>query len=253
MTRRHPCRGIGLRVRPVSEHLGGPGDGFFGDGDLRDFPELFQPVLSFAGLGVVLTAASFNLVGETISDPINLIGKIDNPFWVAVAMSMIILATISTNTAANVVSPTNVFQNVAPKYINENKGVILTGIIGIVLMSWELLKKLGWLDTDVSVESLYSNWLVSYSSLLGPIAGIMVVDYFLIKNQSYDLLALYQDDAGYPAWNKAGFTAFLIPVGLTVIAMTTGELSWFYKYGWFMGSILGGLIYYVAARGERGG
>ncbi len=119
-------------------------------------------------------------------------------------------------------------------------------------MSWELLKKLGWLETDVSVESLYSNWLVSYSSLLGPIAGIMVVDYFLIKNQSYDLLALYQDDAGYPAWNKAGFTAFLIPVGLTVVAMTTGKLSWFYTYGWFMGSILGGLIYYVVARGERG-
>ena len=111
-------------------------------------------MLMFAGLGVVLTAASFELVGETISDPINLIGKIDSPFWVVLAMLMIILATISTNTAANIVSPTNVFQNVAPKYINENKGVILTGIIGILLMSWELLKKLGWLETDVSVEGL---------------------------------------------------------------------------------------------------
>jgi len=205
-------------------------------------------MLMFAGLGVVLTAASFNLVGETVSDPINLIGKIDSPFWVVLAMLMIILATISTNTAANIVSPTNVFQNIAPKYINENKGVILTGLIGIVLMSWELLKKLGWLDTDVSVESLYSNWLIAYSSLLGPIAGIMVVDYFLIKNQSYDLLALYKDNAGYPAWNTAGFIAFLIPVSLTLVAITTGYLSWFYSYGWFTGSILGGLIYYFVAR-----
>jgi len=207
-------------------------------------------MLMFAGLGVVLTAASFNLVGETISDPINLIGKIDNPTWVVLSMLMIILATISTNTAANIVSPTNVFQNIAPKYINENKGVILTGIIGIALMSWELLKKLGWLETDVSIESLYSNWLVTYSSLLGPIAGIMVVDYFLIKGQSYDLLALYQDNAGYPAWNKAGFIAFLIPVGFTLVAITTGKLNWFYDYGWFTGSILGGLIYYFAARNE---
>jgi NCS1 family nucleobase:cation symporter-1 len=205
-----------------------------------------------SGLGVVLTAASLELVGETLSDPINLIGHIDSPVWVVLSMLMIILATISTNTAANIVSPTNSFQNIAPRYINENRGVLITGIIGILLMSWELLKKLGWLESDVSVESLYSNWLLGYSSLLGPIAGIMIVDYFLIKGQSYNLLALYQDDAGYPAWNKAGFTAFLIPVGLTLIAISTGKLNWFYDYGWFTGSILGGLIYYLVARGEIG-
>ncbi len=209
-------------------------------------------MLLFAGLGVVLTAASASLVGETISDPINLIGRIDSPFWVVLAMLMIILATISTNTAANIVSPTNVFQNVAPKYINENKGVIITGIVGIALMSWELLKKLGWLDTDVSVESLYSNWLIGYSSLLGPIAGIMVVDYFLVKKQEYDVLALYQDGAGCPAWNVPGFVAFLVPVALTIIAITTGHLSWFYDFGWFTGSILGGLIYYFVAGREAG-
>jgi len=209
-------------------------------------------MLLFAGLGVILTAASVELTGEVISDPINLIGRIDNDFWVVVAMLMIILATISTNTAANIVSPTNVFQNIAPKFINEDRGVLITGFIGIALMSWELLKKMGWLDTDVSVESLYSNWLIGYSSLLGPIAGIMIVDYFLIKKQSYNLLALYQDNAGYPAWNKSGFIAFLIPVGLTVVAITTGKISWFYDYGWFTGSILGGLIYYLVARGEIG-
>ena len=204
----------------------------------------------FAGLGVVLTAASVTLVGETISDPINLIGKIDSPLWVTLAMAMIVLATISTNTAANIVSPTNVFQNVAPKIINENRGVILTGVIGILLMSWELLKRLGWLETDVSVESLYTNWLLGYSSLLGPIAGIMIVDYFLVKKQSYDLVALYKDNAGYPAWNVAGFTAFLIPVALTGLALKLPALGWFYDYGWFTGSILGGLIYYVVAKKE---
>ncbi len=204
----------------------------------------------FSGLGVLLTAATMDLVGETIADPVNLVGRIDNTAWVVLSMFMIIVATISTNTAANVVSPTNSFQNIAPRHISEARGVIITGLIGIALMSWELLKKLGWLETDVSVESLYSNWLLGYSSLLGPIAGIMIVDYFLIKKQSYDLLALYQDNAGYPAWNKAGFVAFGVPVGLTMIAITTGELSWFYTYGWFTGSILGGLIYFFAARGE---
>jgi NCS1 family nucleobase:cation symporter-1 len=208
----------------------------------------------FAGLGVVLTAASFELVGETVSDPINLIGRIESPFWVVLAMLVIILATISTNTAANIVSPTNVFQNVAPRLINENKGVILTGIIGIALMSWELLKKLGLIETDVSVEGLYSNWLIGYSSLLGPIAGIMVVDYFLVRDQQYDVIALYKDNAGYPAWNVPGFVAFGIPVALTIAALIIGNTSWFYgfyTYGWFSGSILGGLIYYIVAGGGK--
>ena len=203
----------------------------------------------FSGLGVLLTAASFELVGETISDPINLIGKIESTGWVALAMFMIIVATISTNTAANIVSPTNSFQNVAPKYINEAKGVLLTGFIGIALMSWELLKRLGWLESDVSLESLYSNWLVGYSSLLGPIAGIMIVDYFLVRNQSYDLLSLYKDGGTYPAWNVPGFVAFLVPVSLTIAAIISGGDSafhdWFYSYGWFTGSTLGGVIYYL--------
>lgn len=205
----------------------------------------------FAGLGVLLTAASEGLVGETIADPINLIGRIDNTLWVVLSMLIIILATISTNTAANIVSPTNSFQNIAPKYIDETKGVLVTGAIGILLMSWELLKKIGWIESDVSLESLYSNWLVGYSSLLGPIAGIMIVDYFIIKGQSFELLALYKDNAGYPAWHVPAFIAFLVPVSLTVGAIIVGVgayYDWFYSYGWFTGSTLGGLIYYLAAR-----
>lgn len=204
----------------------------------------------FAGLGVLLTAASVDLVGETVSDPINLIGKIDSTFWVIVSMIMIIVATISTNTAANIVSPTNDFQNIAPKLINQTKGVIVTGLVGIALMGWELLKKMGWLESDISVESLYSNWLIGYSSILGPIAGIMIVDYFVIRKQMFDLPALYIRNSTYPAWNRAGFIAFLVPVSLTIIAITTGSLGWFYSYGWFTGSLLGAGIYYIMARGE---
>jgi nucleobase:cation symporter-1, NCS1 family len=202
----------------------------------------------FASLGVVLTAASKQLVGETVSDPITLIGMIDNSFWVIIAMVMIIIATLSTNTAANIVSPTNDFQNIAPKYINQTKGVLLTGLVGIVLMSWELLKKLGWIVSDVNIESMYSNWLLGYSSLLGPIAGIMIVDYFLIKKQNLNLVDLYKDGGTYPAFNIGGFIAFFIPVAMTILALTTDILPWFYQYGWFTGSITGGIIYYFASQ-----
>lgn len=198
----------------------------------------------FAALGVVLTAASPALVGETVSDPITLISKIDSPVWVAVSMVIIILATLSTNAAANVVAPTNDFQNVAPRVINQTRGVLLTGLVGILLVGWELLKKLGWLDSDVSVESLYSNWLIGYSSLLGPVAGIMIVDYFVVRRRELDLPGLYKDGV-YPAWNTAGFVAFLVPVALTFVALFVEQLGWFYSYGWFTGSLLGAVLYWV--------
>ncbi|WP_020674879.1 NCS1 family nucleobase:cation symporter-1 [Geopsychrobacter electrodiphilus] len=198
----------------------------------------------FATLGVVLTAASTTLVGETISDPISLIGKIHSPFWVILSMIMIIIATISTNIAANVVSPTNDFQNAFPKYINMKRGTLLTGLVGILLMGWELLRKLQWVHSDVSVESMYSNWLLGYSSLLGPIAGIMIVDYFITRKQKLNLIDIYKTGGEYPNFNSAGLLAFFIPVGLTIFALSTGNLMWFYDYGWFTGSALGGILYW---------
>ncbi|WP_192980348.1 NCS1 family nucleobase:cation symporter-1 [Pseudomonas sp. EggHat1] len=197
----------------------------------------------FAALGVVMTAASEGLVGQTVADPVSLIGHIQSPGWVALAMALIIVATLSTNTAANIVSPTNDFQNIAPKLIDRTKAVILTGLIGLGLMGHELLKKLGLLVSELSLESVYSNWLLGYSSLLGPIAGIMVVDYFLIKKQQLDLAGLYRDDV-YPAWNWIGFAAFAVPVALTLLSLGSNAFSWFYDYGWFTGSFLGGLIYF---------
>ena len=197
----------------------------------------------FAALGVVLTAASASLVGQTVSDPVSLIGHIQSPVWVALAMALIIIATLSTNTAANIVSPTNDFQNLAPKWIGRTLAVLLTGLVGLLLMAHELLKKLGLIVSDVSLESVYSNWLLGYSSLLGPIAGIMVVDYFLIRRQTLNLAGLYRDDV-YPAWNAAGFIAFGVPVALTLLSLQSSSFSWFYDFGWFTGSALGGLIYY---------
>ena len=201
----------------------------------------------FAALGVVMTAASEKLVGVTVSDPVSLIGHIQSPGWVALAMALIIIATLSTNTAANIVSPTNDFQNIAPKLINRTMAVILTGLVGLALMAHELLKKLGLLVSDVSLETVYSNWLLGYSSLLGPIAGIMVVDYFIIRQQKLDLEGLYLDGV-YPAWNWNGFIAFGVPVVLTLLSLGSSAFSWFYDYGWFTGSLLGAAIYYGLSR-----
>ncbi len=208
---------------------------------------LSAPLLVLVGLGLLVWALPHISVSELLAQPpkrpegASVTGYFIG--WVAVAMALIIVATLSTNTAANIVSPTNDFQNIAPKLIGRTRAVWLTGFIGLALMAHELLKKLGWIVSDLSLESVYSNWLLGYSSLLGPIAGIMVVDYFLVRRQRLDLAGLYRDDV-YPAWNWPGFAAFAVPVALTVMALGNRQFHWFYDYGWFTGSLLGGALYY---------
>ncbi len=200
----------------------------------------------FSALGVVMTAASLSLFGETISDPVTLIGKIDSGFWVVIAMVIIILATISTNAAANMVAPTNDFQNIMPRVINMSRGVLLTALVATLLVIWEVLRRSGFVTSEVSLESLYSNWLLSYSSLLGPIAGVMIADFYLIRRQKLNVPELYKDDSSYGKYNWAGIISFLLPAALALIAFNAGSESpifWLYQYGWFSGAFIGLVLY----------
>ena len=202
----------------------------------------------FSALGVVMTAASLNLFGETISDPVTLIGKIDGGFWVVIAMVIIILATISTNAAANMVAPMNDFQNIMPRVINMSRGVLLTALVATVLVIWEVLRRSGFVTSEVSLESLYSNWLLTYSSLLGPIAGVMIADFYLIRKQKLNVAELYKDDSSYGKYNLAGIISFLLPAALALIAFNAGGESpifWLYNYGWFTGAFMGLVLYVI--------
>jgi len=84
----------------------------------------------------------------------------------------IAIATISVNIAANVVSPANDFANLAPNHISFKTGGLITGICGILIMPWKLMS---------SADIYIFEWLVGYSALLGPIAGIMIVDYWILR------------------------------------------------------------------------
>jgi NCS1 family nucleobase:cation symporter-1 len=101
----------------------------------------------------------------------------------------IAIATISVNIAANVVSPANDFANLAPKYISFKTGGLITGIIGILIMPWKLM---------ASADIYIFEWLVGYSALLGPLAGIMIVDYWIIRKQNLEVNDLYKFDGRYP-------------------------------------------------------
>lgn len=199
----------------------------------------------FASLGVVLTAASVQIFGVAIPDPISLIGRMDNTFFIIVAMILIVLATISTNTAANIVSPTNDFQNIMPKAINMKRGVLLTGLVGILIMLYDLLKLIGVTQGD-GLEGRYVGWLLTYSSILGPIAGIMIVDFFMIKKQELDVSELYNTNGIYKGFRPTAMIAFLVPAVLAIIgSFGVSGLTWMHSYGWFSGIVVGGALYYI--------
>src|SRR6202035_5858598 len=136
----------------------------------------------YSFVGVAVTSASVVLFGEAVWDPVDLIGRFHQPLMAFVALIAILIATLNTNVAANVVSPSNDFSNLNPRLISFRTGGIITGVVGVLMMPWKLL-------TDF--QSYIFGWLVGYSGLLGPVAGIMITDYFLLRRTHLDVGELY--------------------------------------------------------------
>src|SRR6185312_2556608 len=126
----------------------------------------------YAFIGVAVTSASKVLFGEAVWDPVVLLGRFNQPVVASIALVALLVATLNTNVAANVVSPSNDFSNLNPRRISFRLGGLITGVIGILMMPWRLLS-----DPNAYIFK----WLVGYSALLGPIAGVMIADYFIVR------------------------------------------------------------------------
>src|SRR4051812_22377147 len=142
----------------------------------------------YSFIGVAVTSASVVLFGEAIWDPVILIGRFHQPLIAFVALIAILLATLNTNVAANVVSPSNDFSNLNPRLISFRTGGLITGVLGVMTMPWKLLSDYG---------AYIFGWLVGYSGLLGPIAGTMIADYFIVRKSTLDLEGLYRRGGPY--------------------------------------------------------
>ena len=136
----------------------------------------------FSFIGVAVTSASAVIFGEQIWDPVVLIGRFQQPMVALIALVAILIATLNTNVAANVVSPSNDFANLAPSIISFRMGGLITGIAGLLMMPWKLM---------ASSQSYVFGWLVGYSALLGPVAGVMIADYYFIRRRNLSIDDLY--------------------------------------------------------------
>ena len=205
----------------------------------------------FCFVSIIVTSATVLIYGEAIWDPVELVSSMGSPTVVVFAMLALLIATLSTNLAANVVSPANGFSNVAPRFIGFRGGAMITCVIGIVIMPWRLIDDL-------------EGWLIAYGALLGPIAGIMLCDYFTIRRTELDADALYDADGEYGGVNLAAIAALVLavlpnmPGFINDVMGTSGkDTAWFapffdtmYGYAWFIGLPLAMLLYWLFMRGS---
>src|SRR5215471_7094474 len=193
----------------------------------------------YSFIGVAVTSASVILFGSAIWDPVALLGRFHEPVIASIALVALLVATLNTNVAANVVSPSNDFSNLNPRLISFRTGGLITGVIGILMMPWKLL---------ANADRYINGWLVGYSGLLGPIAGIMIADYFIVRSRNLNLGALYKRGGSYEydnGVNLRSLVALALGVCVALIGLRVQTLRWLYDYAWFVGFLISAVTYCV--------
>jgi cytosine/uracil/thiamine/allantoin permease len=213
---------------------------------------------SFIGIAVTCAAvAAFDdilVVEDAPWNPVALLARheFQSPLVLFISMLGLTVATLTTNIAANVVSPANDFSNLAPRLISFRMGGVLTGIIGILILPWKLIE---------STRGYIFTWLIGYGALLGPIGGIMIADYWVVRRRRLPLRGLYVPEGDPPtgfslpalvalilgvAPNVPGFLAVAFPASFA--ASVPAAFQALYTYAWFVGFAISFAVYVALAR-----
>ncbi len=210
------------------------------------------PMALLAVVSVIVTSATVVIYGKAIWDPVKLSGNIGG-LGVMIGLLIITIDTISVNIAANLVGPAYDFSSIWPKRISYRTGGYITVILGAVIAPWKLLE---------TTQGYIFVWLTGYGALLGPIAGIMIADYWVVRRTRLDVDALYARDGAYQyagGWNLAALIAFAVPVLVNLPGFlhsagpkTFGGVGAFwtglYAYAWFVGVGLAFVLYVALMR-----
>ncbi len=206
---------------------------------------------AFAFIGVAVTSATLLIYVVAIPDPVELMKRFDSVAIILFATAVIFAAQLTTNMAANVVSPSNDFSNLNPKLISYVTGGLITALIGVLMMPWKLMASMG---------AYIFTWLIGYSGLMGAIAGILICDYWVLRRQRLKLYDLFQTDGIYTYTNGFNWRAIValcaaiapvVPGFLRAATTPGGQIAapnffdTLYTYAWFVTFALGFVLYYV--------
>jgi NCS1 family nucleobase:cation symporter-1 len=201
----------------------------------------------YSFIGVAVTSATVVIFGAAIWDPVVVMSHLGSPIAVIVAMLALLLATLNVNVAANVVSPANDFSNLYPRRISFKMGGVITCFVGILMQPWRLMANYG---------SYIVGWLIGYSSFLGPIAGVMIADYYVLRKKIiltedlYDRHTFYEFSGGFN-WRAIGALVAGIVVALS--GLEIHALSGLYHYAWFVGFGVSFVTYLILMPRPRAG
>lgn len=193
----------------------------------------------YSFIGIAVTSATVVVFGTAIWNPVEVLSRLGNPIAVVIAMIALLLATLNVNVAANVVSPANDFSNLYPRRISFKMGGVLTCLIGIAMQPWKLMSSYG---------TYIVGWLVGYSSFLGPIAGVMIADYYVLRKKIiltedlYDRHTFYEFTGGFN-WRAIG--ALVAGILVALAGLKIHALSGLYHYAWFVGFAVSFIVYVI--------
>ena len=207
------------------------------------------PMALLSAMAVIVTSATVVLYGKALWDPVDVASRMTGAA-VLVALIVLLVDTVSVNLAANLVGPAYDFSALSPGRISYRTGGYITAGIALAMLPWKILE---------TTHGYIFTWLIGYSALLGPIAGILIVDYYLVRRMELDVPELYRDEGAYSyrnGWNMAAVIAFLVGVlpnlpGFLNAAFpdafpnVDSGFKTIYTYAWFVGLALSGLAYGV--------
>ncbi|UGQ47275.1 NCS1 family nucleobase:cation symporter-1 [Massilia endophytica] len=212
------------------------------------------PMGLLAALAVIVTSATIVLYGKAIWDPVDLAARMTGAA-VLIALIILLIDTVSVNLAANLVGPAYDFSALAPKHISYRTGGYITAGIALAMMPWKLLE---------TTQGYIFTWLIGYSALLGPIAGVLIIDYYFVRKTELNVAELYREDGQYSyrnGWNVAAIAAFVLGVlpnipGFLNAAFPAAfpdiadSFKTIYTYAWFVGIAISALVYGVMMKGK---
>jgi NCS1 family nucleobase:cation symporter-1 len=198
-------------------------------------------------VGVAVTSATVVIYGTAIWDPVQLLSRFDSPVAVVISLVAILLATLNVNIGANVVSPANDFSNLWPRRISFKTGGLITCFLGVAMMPWKLL---------ADHRTFIFGWLGGYAAVLGPVAGIMICDYFIIKRRRLAVNDLYLRGGEYEYSGGFNWRAVLSLVAGSAVALSglvAPALRFLYDYSWFVGFTVSFVVYWAWEQGAKTG
>jgi|SRR5579872_7103618 len=200
----------------------------------------------YSFIGVAVTSATAIIFGQAIWDPVQVLARLGNPIAVMIAMLALLLATLNVNVAANLVSPSNDFSNLSPRLISFRTGGLITCVVGVaVFQPWKLL---------ANYSNYIFGWLVGYSGFLGPIAGVMICDYFIVRKKIILVEDLYVRSGFYEfsrGVNWRAMAALSAGAGLAFIGLIVPSLRVLYDYAWFVGFGMSFFVYWILMRAPK--